>query len=180
MLDINPKRQIFIHIFHMIYTQHVIFFRLIRPVGNSSDRLTVKMGMKLSQIIGIDMKQQIMITNVWVEQVRQNKRFFFNMKDMCMTFIWLFMSSKSQVSVDNFLCQLFVFFYDQTLTLKIDLCFIYDIILANEQKDVVIGTCPYFIHDRRLWPLITISDLDFGQCSFICNTIHFSFLLMKY
>ena len=54
------------------------------------------------------------------------------------------MSSKSQVSVDNFLCQLFVFFYDQALTLKIDLCFIYDIILANEQKDVVIGTCPYF------------------------------------
>ena len=44
-------------------------FRLIRPVGNSSDRLTVKMGLKLSQIIGVDMKRQIMITNVWVEQV---------------------------------------------------------------------------------------------------------------
>ncbi len=43
--------------------------RLIRPVGNSSDRLTVKMGLKLSQIIGVDMKRQIMITNVWVEQV---------------------------------------------------------------------------------------------------------------
>ncbi|XP_040572119.1 acetylcholine receptor subunit alpha-like 1 [Lepeophtheirus salmonis] len=42
--------------------------RLIRPVGNSSDRLTVKMGLKLSQIIGIDMKRQIMITNVWVAQ----------------------------------------------------------------------------------------------------------------
>jgi hypothetical protein len=42
---------------------------LIRPVGNSSDRLTVKMGLKLSQIIGVDMKRQIMITNVWVEQV---------------------------------------------------------------------------------------------------------------
>jgi hypothetical protein len=38
-------------------------------VGNSSDRLTVKMGIKLSQMIGIDMKRQIMITNVWVEQV---------------------------------------------------------------------------------------------------------------
>ena len=77
---------------------------------------------------------------------------------MCMTFIWLFMSSKSQVSVDNFLCQLFVFFYDQTLTLKIDLCFIYDVILANEQKDVLIGTYPYFIHDRRLWPVTTIAS----------------------
>ena len=70
----------------MIYRQHVIFFRLIRPVGNSSDRLTVKMGMKLSQIIGIDMKQQIMITNVWVEQVRQNKRIFFQY-ERHMTFI---------------------------------------------------------------------------------------------
>ena len=47
------------------------FFRLIRPVGNSTDRLTVKMGLKLSQIIGVDMKRQILITNVWLEQVRR-------------------------------------------------------------------------------------------------------------
>ena len=38
-------------------------------MGNSTDRLTVKMGLKLSQIIGVDMKRQILITNVWVEQV---------------------------------------------------------------------------------------------------------------
>ena len=43
-------------------------------MGNSSDRLTVKMGLKLSQIIGVDMKRQIMITNVWVEQVRIKQR----------------------------------------------------------------------------------------------------------
>ena len=49
--------------------------RLIRPVGNSSDRLTVKMGLKLSQIIGVDMKRQIMITNVWVEQVNSISSF---------------------------------------------------------------------------------------------------------
>lgn len=42
--------------------------KLIRPVGNSTDRLTVKMGLKLSQIIGVDMKRQILITNVWLEQ----------------------------------------------------------------------------------------------------------------
>uniref|UniRef100_A0A336MI73 CSON015083 protein n=1 Tax=Culicoides sonorensis TaxID=179676 RepID=A0A336MI73_CULSO len=42
--------------------------RLIRPVGNNSDRLTVKMGLKLSQIIDINLKNQIMTTNVWVEQ----------------------------------------------------------------------------------------------------------------
>lgn len=47
--------------------------RDIRPVGNSSDQLTVKMGLKLSQIIGIDMKRQIMITNVWVEQARRTQ-----------------------------------------------------------------------------------------------------------
>lgn len=39
-------------------------FRLIRPVGNSSDRLTVKIGLKLSQIIGVDMKRQIMVITV--------------------------------------------------------------------------------------------------------------------
>ena len=52
----------------------IFLFRLIRPVGNSSDRLTVKMGLKLSQIIGVDMKRQIMITNVWVEQVNKMNR----------------------------------------------------------------------------------------------------------
>ncbi|XP_071041885.1 acetylcholine receptor subunit alpha-like 1 [Parasteatoda tepidariorum] len=41
---------------------------LIRPVGNNSDRLTVKMGLKLSQLIDVNIKNQIMTTNVWVEQ----------------------------------------------------------------------------------------------------------------
>lgn len=44
--------------------------RLIRPVGNNSDRLTVKMGLRLSQLIDVNLKNQIMTTNVWVEQVR--------------------------------------------------------------------------------------------------------------
>ena len=52
-----------------IFLKEIFFSRLIRPVGNSTDRLTVKMGLKLSQIIGVDMKRQILITNVWVEQV---------------------------------------------------------------------------------------------------------------
>uniref|UniRef100_A0A8W7PUC9 Neurotransmitter-gated ion-channel ligand-binding domain-containing protein n=1 Tax=Anopheles coluzzii TaxID=1518534 RepID=A0A8W7PUC9_ANOCL len=43
--------------------------RLIRPVGNNSDRLTVKMGLRLSQLIDVNLKNQIMTTNVWVEQV---------------------------------------------------------------------------------------------------------------
>ncbi|KAI5722342.1 hypothetical protein M8J76_007009 [Diaphorina citri] len=42
--------------------------RLIRPVGNNSDKLTVKMGLKLSQLIEVNLKNQIMTTNVWVNQ----------------------------------------------------------------------------------------------------------------
>jgi nicotinic acetylcholine receptor len=44
--------------------------RLIRPVGNNSDRLTVKLGLKLSQLIDVNLKNQIMTTNMWVEQVQ--------------------------------------------------------------------------------------------------------------
>ncbi|CAL1282916.1 unnamed protein product, partial [Larinioides sclopetarius] len=42
--------------------------RLIRPVSNNSDTLTVKMGLKLSQLIDVNLKNQIMTTNVWVNQ----------------------------------------------------------------------------------------------------------------
>ncbi|KAI1301176.1 Acetylcholine receptor subunit alpha-like 1 [Halotydeus destructor] len=42
--------------------------RLIRPVGNSSDKLTVKMSLKLSQLIDVNIKDQIMATNMWVQQ----------------------------------------------------------------------------------------------------------------
>ncbi|KFM73446.1 Acetylcholine receptor subunit alpha-like 1, partial [Stegodyphus mimosarum] len=34
--------------------------RLIRPVSNNSDTLTVKMGLKLSQLIDVNLKNQIM------------------------------------------------------------------------------------------------------------------------
>lgn len=43
--------------------------RLIRPVGNNSEKITVKMGLKLSQLIELNLKSQILTTNVWVEQV---------------------------------------------------------------------------------------------------------------
>ncbi|XP_023236989.1 acetylcholine receptor subunit alpha-like 1 [Centruroides sculpturatus] len=42
--------------------------RLIRPVTNNTDTLTVKMGLKLSQLIDVNLKNQIMTTNVWVTQ----------------------------------------------------------------------------------------------------------------
>ncbi|CAG0894178.1 unnamed protein product [Darwinula stevensoni] len=42
--------------------------RLIRPVSNISDKLTVHLGLKLSQLIDVNLRNQIMTTNVWVEQ----------------------------------------------------------------------------------------------------------------
>ncbi|XP_045599542.1 acetylcholine receptor subunit beta-like 2 [Procambarus clarkii] len=42
--------------------------RLIRPVGNNSEKLIVKLGLKLSQLIDVNLKNQIMTSNVWVEQ----------------------------------------------------------------------------------------------------------------
>ncbi|XP_041361554.1 acetylcholine receptor subunit alpha-like [Gigantopelta aegis] len=42
--------------------------KLIRPVGNTSDKLTVKLGMRLSQLIDMDEKNQVMTTNVWLRQ----------------------------------------------------------------------------------------------------------------
>lgn len=42
--------------------------RLIRPVSNFTDTLVVKLGLKLSQIIDVDLKNQVMTTNVWVDQ----------------------------------------------------------------------------------------------------------------
>ncbi|KAK7870122.1 hypothetical protein R5R35_011097 [Gryllus longicercus] len=42
--------------------------RLIRPVTNNSETLTVYLGLKLSQLIEVNLKNQVMTTNVWVEQ----------------------------------------------------------------------------------------------------------------
>ena len=43
--------------------------RLIRPVPNFTETLTVRLGLKLSQLIDVDLKNQVMTTNVWVDQV---------------------------------------------------------------------------------------------------------------
>uniref|UniRef100_A0A1I8F5D9 Neur_chan_LBD domain-containing protein n=1 Tax=Macrostomum lignano TaxID=282301 RepID=A0A1I8F5D9_9PLAT len=47
--------------------------KLIRPVNNNSRTLTVYLGLKLSQLIDVDEKNQIMTTNVWL---RESKFFF--------------------------------------------------------------------------------------------------------
>ncbi|XP_043792478.1 acetylcholine receptor subunit beta-like 2 isoform X2 [Apis laboriosa] len=44
--------------------------RLIRPVMNNTETLTVQLGLKLSQLIEMNLKNQVMTTNVWVEQVK--------------------------------------------------------------------------------------------------------------
>ncbi|XP_043224848.1 acetylcholine receptor subunit alpha-like [Amphibalanus amphitrite] len=42
--------------------------KLVRPVVNVTDPLTVKIKLKLSQLIDVNLKNQIMTTNLWVEQ----------------------------------------------------------------------------------------------------------------
>uniref|UniRef100_A0AAU6PBV4 Nicotinic acetylcholine receptor alpha8 n=1 Tax=Protohermes xanthodes TaxID=1452977 RepID=A0AAU6PBV4_9NEOP len=42
--------------------------RLIRPVNNNTETLTVWLNLKLSQLIEVNLKNQVMTTNLWVEQ----------------------------------------------------------------------------------------------------------------
>ncbi|XP_013773976.1 acetylcholine receptor subunit alpha-like [Limulus polyphemus] len=42
--------------------------KLVRPVLNVSEALNVRIKLKLSQLIEVNLKEQIMTTNVWVEQ----------------------------------------------------------------------------------------------------------------
>ncbi|CAC5388836.1 CHRNN [Mytilus coruscus] len=44
------------------------YSKLIRPTGNDSLKLTVKIGLRLSQLLDIDEKNQIMKTSVWLRQ----------------------------------------------------------------------------------------------------------------
>jgi len=42
--------------------------KLVRPVANISETVTVHLKLKLSQLIAVNLKNQIMTTNLWVEQ----------------------------------------------------------------------------------------------------------------
>nr|WUR05317.1 nicotinic acetylcholine receptor alpha 8 subunit [Orius laevigatus] len=42
--------------------------RLIRPVSNNTETLTVWMRLKMSQLLEMNLKNQVMTTNLWVEQ----------------------------------------------------------------------------------------------------------------
>lgn len=46
--------------------------RLIRPVVNNTETLTVWLGLKLSQLMEVNLKNQVMTTNLWVPQVQSN------------------------------------------------------------------------------------------------------------
>lgn len=43
--------------------------KLIRPVANNSDLLQVKFKLRLSQLLDVHEKNQIMTTNVWLQHV---------------------------------------------------------------------------------------------------------------
>lgn len=54
--------------------------RLIRPVVNHTETLTVWLGLKLSQLIEMNLKNQVMTTNLWVVQVRITRLVSFHVK----------------------------------------------------------------------------------------------------
>ncbi|XP_053202381.1 acetylcholine receptor subunit alpha-like 1 [Panonychus citri] len=62
VINANPDEQ---RLFEKLMTN---YNALYRPVGNFSDKLLIKMGLVLSQIIDINLKNQIMSSNVWVHQ----------------------------------------------------------------------------------------------------------------
>ncbi|XP_029662910.1 acetylcholine receptor subunit alpha-L1 isoform X2 [Formica exsecta] len=49
--------------------------RLIRPVSNNTDTIIVKLGLRLSQLIDLNLKDQILTTNVWLEHEWQDHKF---------------------------------------------------------------------------------------------------------
>ncbi|CAB0039798.1 unnamed protein product [Trichogramma brassicae] len=49
--------------------------RLIRPVYSNNDTVVVKLGLRLSQLIDLNLKDQILTTNVWLEHEWQDHKF---------------------------------------------------------------------------------------------------------
>ncbi|KAK3924386.1 Acetylcholine receptor subunit alpha-like 2 [Frankliniella fusca] len=49
--------------------------RLIRPVSNNTHTVLVKLGLRLSQLIELNLKDQILTTNVWLEHEWQDHKF---------------------------------------------------------------------------------------------------------
>lgn len=55
--------------------------RLILPVTSNKTKVTVNLGLKLGQILDFNLKQQILSTNVWVEQTWLDQRLEWNPDD---------------------------------------------------------------------------------------------------
>ncbi|XP_058792856.1 acetylcholine receptor subunit alpha-L1 [Phymastichus coffea] len=49
--------------------------RLLRPVPSNNDTIVVKLGLRLSQLIELNLKDQILTTNVWLEHEWQDHKF---------------------------------------------------------------------------------------------------------
>ncbi|XP_021944477.1 acetylcholine receptor subunit alpha-L1 isoform X2 [Folsomia candida] len=55
--------------------------RLIRPVYNNTDTVLVRLGLRLSQLLDLDLKNQIMTTNVWLDQSWFDNKFIWDPKE---------------------------------------------------------------------------------------------------
>ncbi|XP_018350056.1 PREDICTED: acetylcholine receptor subunit alpha-like isoform X3 [Trachymyrmex septentrionalis] len=55
--------------------------KLVRPAFNATDNLTVKIKLKLSQLIDVNLRNQVMTTNLWVEQTWHDYKLKWDPKD---------------------------------------------------------------------------------------------------
>ncbi|MEQ2228533.1 hypothetical protein ILYODFUR_009911, partial [Ilyodon furcidens] len=53
----------------------------VRPVGHANDTITVRFGLKISQLVDVDEKNQLMTTNVWLWQEWTDVKLKWNPED---------------------------------------------------------------------------------------------------
>ncbi|XP_077989125.1 neuronal acetylcholine receptor subunit alpha-2-like [Glandiceps talaboti] len=73
-LAAEAEERLFTRLFHG-------YNKLVRPVRNVSDGLTVAFGLSISQLINVDERNQIMTTNVWLKQEWIDYRLRWNVSD---------------------------------------------------------------------------------------------------
>ncbi|XP_023965053.1 neuronal acetylcholine receptor subunit beta-3 isoform X2 [Malaclemys terrapin pileata] len=62
------------HLFHG-------YQKWVRPVENSNDTIKVLFGLKISQLVDVDEKNQLMTTNVWLKQEWTDHKLCWNPED---------------------------------------------------------------------------------------------------
>ncbi|XP_023051475.1 neuronal acetylcholine receptor subunit alpha-5 isoform X4 [Piliocolobus tephrosceles] len=66
--------------------------RWVRPVEHLNDKIKIKFGLAISQLVDVDEKNQLMTTNVWLKQVVEDWKFIAQVLDRMFLWTFLFVS----------------------------------------------------------------------------------------